>query len=273
MDLGLSGKVALVAASSKGLGKASALALAREGARVTICARERGGRSRLPPRRSATRPAPRCSPSRPTSTSADEIEQRGRRHRRALRRRSTCSSTTPAARRAASSPTSTDDDWRRGFEVVTLNFVRFVRAVAAAHARARLGADRRHPVELGEAAGRRHRPLERDPPRRRRADEGAHARPRQGRHHDQPRAARHVPDLPHPPRPGERRPAGARAGARGAARAARRDDPAGPPRRADRARRPRRVPRLRAGLLHHRRRLPGRRRRDLARTCNGPTSP
>jgi 3-oxoacyl-[acyl-carrier protein] reductase len=39
VDLGLSGKVALVTASSKGLGKASALALAREGARVTICAR------------------------------------------------------------------------------------------------------------------------------------------------------------------------------------------------------------------------------------------
>src|SRR6202042_3407613 len=39
VDLGLTGKVALVAASSKGLGKASALSLAREGARVTICAR------------------------------------------------------------------------------------------------------------------------------------------------------------------------------------------------------------------------------------------
>jgi 3-oxoacyl-[acyl-carrier protein] reductase len=39
VDLGLNGKVAIVAASSKGLGKASALALAREGARVTICAR------------------------------------------------------------------------------------------------------------------------------------------------------------------------------------------------------------------------------------------
>jgi hypothetical protein len=36
VDLGLKGKVALVAASSNGLGKASALALAREGARVTI---------------------------------------------------------------------------------------------------------------------------------------------------------------------------------------------------------------------------------------------
>jgi len=41
VDLGLHGKVALVGASSKGLGKASALALACEGARVTICARNR----------------------------------------------------------------------------------------------------------------------------------------------------------------------------------------------------------------------------------------
>jgi 3-oxoacyl-[acyl-carrier protein] reductase len=39
MDLGLDGKVALVTASSKGLGRASALALSREGARVVICAR------------------------------------------------------------------------------------------------------------------------------------------------------------------------------------------------------------------------------------------
>ncbi len=39
MDMGLRGKVALVAAASKGLGKAAALALAREGANVAICAR------------------------------------------------------------------------------------------------------------------------------------------------------------------------------------------------------------------------------------------
>jgi 3-oxoacyl-[acyl-carrier protein] reductase len=40
MDLQLAGRVALVTASSQGLGKASALALAREGARVAICARD-----------------------------------------------------------------------------------------------------------------------------------------------------------------------------------------------------------------------------------------
>jgi 3-oxoacyl-[acyl-carrier protein] reductase len=36
MDLGVKGKVAIVAASSKGLGRATALTLAREGAKVTI---------------------------------------------------------------------------------------------------------------------------------------------------------------------------------------------------------------------------------------------
>jgi 3-oxoacyl-[acyl-carrier protein] reductase len=41
MDLGLNNLVALVTASSKGLGRATALQLAREGARVVICARGR----------------------------------------------------------------------------------------------------------------------------------------------------------------------------------------------------------------------------------------
>jgi 3-oxoacyl-[acyl-carrier protein] reductase len=39
MELGLKGKVAIVAASSKGLGRACTLGLATEGARVTMCAR------------------------------------------------------------------------------------------------------------------------------------------------------------------------------------------------------------------------------------------
>jgi 3-oxoacyl-[acyl-carrier protein] reductase len=39
MDLGLNGKVALVAASSRGIGKAAAERLAREGAKVVICSR------------------------------------------------------------------------------------------------------------------------------------------------------------------------------------------------------------------------------------------
>ena len=39
MDLGLTGKTAVVAAASKGMGKACALGLAAEGARVAMCAR------------------------------------------------------------------------------------------------------------------------------------------------------------------------------------------------------------------------------------------
>jgi 3-oxoacyl-[acyl-carrier protein] reductase len=39
MDLGLNGRVAIVVASSQGLGKAVAIALAREGAKLSLCAR------------------------------------------------------------------------------------------------------------------------------------------------------------------------------------------------------------------------------------------
>jgi 3-oxoacyl-[acyl-carrier protein] reductase len=41
VDLGLKNKVAVIAASSKGLGRAVALELAREGARISICSRSR----------------------------------------------------------------------------------------------------------------------------------------------------------------------------------------------------------------------------------------
>ena len=40
MDLGISGRVAMVAAASKGIGLAVATALAKEGCRVSICSRD-----------------------------------------------------------------------------------------------------------------------------------------------------------------------------------------------------------------------------------------
>ncbi|HEX7268644.1 MAG TPA: SDR family oxidoreductase [Streptosporangiaceae bacterium] len=127
MDLGLNGKVALVTASSKGLGKASALALAREGARVTICARTEAD----------------------LEAAAEEIQDETRAEVLAVQADLTTAegiesvvaatverfggvdvlvnnSGGPALGKFAD---VTDDDWRQAFEVVTLNFVRFVREV------------------------------------------------------------------------------------------------------------------------------------------------
>lgn len=41
MDLGIRGRVAIVAAASQGLGKAAAIALAQEGAHIVVCARDK----------------------------------------------------------------------------------------------------------------------------------------------------------------------------------------------------------------------------------------
>ena len=43
MEMGLEGRVAMIAAASKGIGKATALGLAEEGCRISICARNQEG--------------------------------------------------------------------------------------------------------------------------------------------------------------------------------------------------------------------------------------
>jgi len=127
VDLGLNGKVALVAASSKGLGKASALALAREGARVTICARTEADLN------AAAEEIRRETGAEVLAVPADLATAEG------------ISSVVAATAgrfggvdvlvNNSGGPALgkfgdfTDDDWRRAFEVVTLNFVRFVREV------------------------------------------------------------------------------------------------------------------------------------------------
>lgn len=127
MDLGLQGKVAVVGASSRGLGRASALALAREGARVTICARTEADlevaaadiRAQTGGEVLAV-PADLTTAAGVDSVVAATVERFGGVDVLVN------NSGGPALGKFGD---FTDDDWRQGFEVVTLNFVRFVRAV------------------------------------------------------------------------------------------------------------------------------------------------
>jgi 3-oxoacyl-[acyl-carrier protein] reductase len=127
VDLGLNGKVALVAASSKGLGKASALALAREGARVTVCARTEADLEaaaediRLETHAEVLAvPADLRNAEGIHSVVAATVERFGGVDVLVH------NSGGPALGRF---PDLTDDAWRQAFEILTLSFVRFAREV------------------------------------------------------------------------------------------------------------------------------------------------
>jgi 3-oxoacyl-[acyl-carrier protein] reductase len=134
LDLGLTDKTALVAASSRGLGLASALALAREGARVTVCAR---GKDELEAAAEQIRaetgvdvlavPADLNGGGEIERVVAATVERFGG--------LDVLVNNSGGPARGAFAEL-TDDDWRAGFEVVTLNLVRSVRA-ALPHMRAR----------------------------------------------------------------------------------------------------------------------------------------
>jgi 3-oxoacyl-[acyl-carrier protein] reductase len=127
VDLGLKGKVALVGAASKGLGKASALALAREGARVTICARtEADLHAAAQEIRGETGAEVLAVPADLTSAAGIKSVVAATAERFGGVDVLVNNSGGPALGRFAD---LSDDDWRQAFEVVTLNFVRFVREV------------------------------------------------------------------------------------------------------------------------------------------------
>jgi 3-oxoacyl-[acyl-carrier protein] reductase len=137
VDLGLSGKAALVAASSKGLGRASAVALAREGARVSICARNAAELEEAAAEIRAETGAEVLAVPADLST-ADGIGTvvAATADRFGGIDVLVNNSGGPALGGFAD---FTDDDWRQAFEVVTLNFVRFVREVTPYMRRNRWG--------------------------------------------------------------------------------------------------------------------------------------
>ena len=127
MDLGLAGKAAVVAAASKGLGKATALALAREGVRVAICARtEAMLQATAEQIRGETGAEVLAVPADvATAAGVHDVVAAAAERFGTIDILVTNSGGPPRGRFAA----LTDEDWRRGFEAVTLVFVRFVREV------------------------------------------------------------------------------------------------------------------------------------------------
>jgi 3-oxoacyl-[acyl-carrier protein] reductase len=134
VDLGLRGKVAIVGASSKGLGKASALALAREGAQVTICARTQDDLDAASGdiRQESGAEVLAVQADLATAAGVDRVVAATVAHFGGVDVL-VANSGGPAFGKFLD---FTDDDWRQALEIVTLNFVRFVRAVVP-HMRAR----------------------------------------------------------------------------------------------------------------------------------------
>jgi 3-oxoacyl-[acyl-carrier protein] reductase len=127
MDLGLAGRTAVVAASSRGLGRASALAIAREGARVVICARNQAELD------SAAELIRADCGAEVLAVAADLASAEGieRVVAGAVER---FGGVDVLVHNSGGPPVgmfgdASDEDWRAGFELVTLSFVRFVRAV------------------------------------------------------------------------------------------------------------------------------------------------
>ena len=127
MDFGLNNKVALVAAASQGLGKASALALAREGARLVICSRSEQGIKKTAEEIKSKTGATVVPVVADVSKEADiekfvatAIKEFGTVH--------------VLVNNAGGPPTGhvlkvTDEEWAKGVQLTLMSVVRFIRAV------------------------------------------------------------------------------------------------------------------------------------------------
>ncbi len=127
MDFGLRNKVALVAAASQGLGKASALSLAQEGARLVICSRNEQGIKKTAEEIKSRTGAVVVPVVADVSKEADietfvqtAIKEFGTVH--------------VLVNNAGGPPTGhvlkvTDEEWAKGVQLTLMSVIRFIRAV------------------------------------------------------------------------------------------------------------------------------------------------
>jgi len=130
MDLQLRGKVALVTAASQGLGKASAWALAREGAHIAICARDRATVAATAAQ-IATATSADVRPFVADLSKAEEIP------RLVAEVLATFGTVHVLVNNAGGPPpgsfeTVSDDDWQRAFDLTLMSAVRISRGVLPA---------------------------------------------------------------------------------------------------------------------------------------------
>ncbi len=132
MDLGIQGKVALVAAASQGLGRSSAEALAREGARVAILSRRQDTLDRVAAEIGAAL-AIRCDLSKAADISAAVDEVKGKLGRVAILVNN-CGGPP-----AGVFDTIAEEQWYHAFEQVFMSALRLTRAVLPGMRQARWG--------------------------------------------------------------------------------------------------------------------------------------
>jgi 3-oxoacyl-[acyl-carrier protein] reductase len=128
MDLGIAGRVAMVAASSKGIGRAAAMSLLAQGCKVSICARSAEALEAAGEEMAAAAPIAEVFGSRCDVSNAEDISAW---HAATVARFGGVDIlvTNTGGPPAAHFLDLTEDQWRRGIEGVLFNVIRLSRLV------------------------------------------------------------------------------------------------------------------------------------------------